>query len=92
MDLGAVWVHVETWNELHEGTGACWTQEDGFKWVDATGAESATLHAQKEYNPLSVLDTTEFYIFTCGLVALVVVGVVASRRPRMPNQGEKGGK
>ncbi len=92
IDLGAVWVHVETWNELHEGTGACWTQEDGFEWVDATGAASAAFHAQREYNQLSVLDTAEFYIFTCGLAALVAVGAVASRQPRVPNLGEKGGK
>ncbi len=83
MDLGAVWIHIETWNELHEGTGVGWTQEYGFQWIDETAKATRSFHTQQDYNPLLVLNTAEFHIFTFGLVAIFVVGMIVSRRPRV---------
>ncbi|MEX2684675.1 MAG: hypothetical protein Q6373_024095 [Candidatus Sigynarchaeota archaeon] len=64
MDLGAVWIHVETWNELHEGTGICWTQEHGFQWIGETATATYKFHAPLEHNPLFALNTGKFY-FLC---------------------------
>ncbi|MHA1369199.1 MAG: hypothetical protein ACTSRA_05755, partial [Promethearchaeota archaeon] len=56
IDLGAAWVHVETWNELHEGTDICWTQEFGYQWIDATREMADIFHSLTGYQPLSSID------------------------------------
>nr|MDO8084606.1 hypothetical protein [Candidatus Sigynarchaeum springense] len=88
MDLGAVWIHLETWNELHEGTGACWTQEHGFHWIDETREATSAFHARREYSPLLALNTVEFYFFTSGLAAIIAVFMLASRNQKTGKKKE----
>nr|MDO8117662.1 hypothetical protein [Candidatus Sigynarchaeota archaeon] len=44
IEANVAWVHIETWNEWHEGTDISWTQEYGYKWIDATREMSGIFH------------------------------------------------
>ncbi len=82
MDLGAAWVHVETWNELHEGTNIAWTQEYGYDWIDATRAMTDEFHAMVGYDVRATIDWSGVYI-TIGamitLLAVAAISILASR-------------
>lgn len=45
-------VHLETWNEFHEGTEICRTREYGSKYLDLTRAHAAVFHERKTLPPL----------------------------------------
>ncbi len=83
MDLGAAWVFVETWNELHEGTSICWTQEHGYEWIDSTRSMADAFHSIQAYAPLRKLNTVDFYVFTAGLVGLCMIGLLSARKTRV---------
>jgi len=38
------WIHVETWNEFHEGTNICWTQEFGYTFINVTREMADIFH------------------------------------------------
>jgi len=40
-------VHVETWNEFHEGTEICNTREYGRQYIELTGRYAEMFHARK---------------------------------------------
>jgi hypothetical protein len=44
-------VHLETWNEFHEGTDICESKEYGRKYIDLTREFAAAFHAKKQINP-----------------------------------------
>ncbi|MBD3352072.1 MAG: hypothetical protein GF364_11350 [Candidatus Lokiarchaeota archaeon] len=44
IDSGALWLHLETWNELLEGTDICWTYESRFTKIDATREIADVFH------------------------------------------------
>ncbi|MEX2725988.1 MAG: hypothetical protein Q6353_001940 [Candidatus Sigynarchaeum springense] len=76
MDLGTAWVHVETWNELHEGTNIAWTQEYGWDWIDATRVMADEFHAMTGYdapvNWTGVFATMGAMAILLGVAAIVV--------------------
>ncbi len=76
MDDGAAWVHVETWNELHEGTNIAWTQEYGWDWIDATRAMADEFHAMTGYDVRSTINWTGVFVTIGAMVALLGVAVV----------------
>ncbi|HME55557.1 MAG TPA: hypothetical protein VKM55_25350 [Candidatus Lokiarchaeia archaeon] len=80
MNAGAMWVHVETWNELHEGTGICWTQEYGYKWIDLTRQMADIFHNMKGYDPYTNFN---FIVIIATLGALIVVLGVAGIATRV---------
>ncbi|MHA1847429.1 MAG: hypothetical protein ACTSXU_07280 [Promethearchaeota archaeon] len=49
MNENAAWIHVETWNEFHEGTNICFTQEEGSKWINATREMATIFHSLKGF-------------------------------------------
>jgi len=67
---GAVFIHVETWNELHEGTGVSWTQEYGYKWIDLTRQMADKAHAMITYNPVQAISMA---VFIPAIILLVIV-------------------
>ncbi|MBN2153571.1 MAG: hypothetical protein JW839_19100 [Candidatus Lokiarchaeota archaeon] len=77
MDEGAAWVHVETWNELHEGTNIAWTQEYGWDWIDATRAMTDEFHAITGYDLRETINWTGVYVTIGAMVALLSVAAVA---------------
>jgi len=44
-------VHVETWNEFHEGTEICETREYGRQYIDLTREFADQFHAGKQLDP-----------------------------------------
>lgn len=72
LDQGAIFIHVETWNELHEGTGICWTQEYGYQWIDLTREMTDKAHAMTTYNPVQAINIT---VFVPAIILLVIVVV-----------------
>lgn len=44
-------VHVETWNELHEGTEICETKEYGRQYIELTRRFADVFHARKNLAP-----------------------------------------
>ena len=44
-------VHLETWNEFHEGTEICETAEFGRKYIDMTRKYAKMFHARKRIDP-----------------------------------------
>lgn len=76
MDAGAAWVHVETWNELHEGTNIAWTQEYGWDWIDATRAMTDKFHAMTGYDVYRSIDVA---VIASTIVAMaLLLGVAAT--------------
>jgi hypothetical protein len=66
IDLGAVWIHIETWNELLEGTDICWTYETGYEHIDATREIADEFHAMAGEFP----SLTTIYNFPLMLIPL----------------------
>ncbi|MHA1338359.1 MAG: DUF5010 domain-containing protein [Promethearchaeota archaeon] len=66
------WIHVETWNELHEGTSICWTQEYGYSFINAT-REMADIFHQLGNKPSPHHINYYFLIIPLGLLALVMI-------------------
>ncbi|MGE0761615.1 MAG: hypothetical protein AB7O38_31690, partial [Pirellulaceae bacterium] len=50
-------VHVETWNEFHEGTDICESQEYGRKYIKLTREFADFFHAKKQVNPRNLSTT-----------------------------------
>lgn len=44
-------VHVETWNELHEGTEVCETKEYGRQYIELTRKYADIFHKKRELDP-----------------------------------------
>jgi hypothetical protein len=82
MDLGAAWVHVETWNEFHEGTNIAWTQQYGWEWIDATRAMTDEFHAMIGYDVNADVEWTGVLSTIGAMVTLLAVAaiVIAARR------------
>ena len=72
LDQGAVFIHVETWNELHEGTGVSWAQEYGWQWIDLTRQMADKAHAITTYNPTLAIDLAVLVPAFIVLVILVI--------------------
>ena len=83
MDEGAMWIHVETWNELHEGTGICWTQEYGFKWIDLTRQMADIFHSMTGYNPYTKLNIIAMIATIGALIVMIGVAGIATRASRI---------
>ena len=49
-------VHVETWNELHEGTEICETKEYGRQYIDLTRRFADVFHARGRLDPADRID------------------------------------
>ncbi len=76
MDLGAAWVHVETWNELHEGTNIAWTQEYGYDWIDATRAMTDEFHALTGYDVRATIDWPGVYNTIGAMITMLAVAAI----------------
>jgi hypothetical protein len=72
MDRGAVWIHVETWNELFEGTGVAYAQEYGYTWIDATREMADKFHEITSYNPLLHINPINLIIPIVGFIGICV--------------------
>jgi hypothetical protein len=70
---GAAWVHVETWNELHEGTNIAWTQEYGYDWIDATRAMTDEFHNGTSPDRTLIYATLGALIIFIAVAAIVMV-------------------
>jgi hypothetical protein len=81
IDQGAAWIHVETWNEFHEGTDICWTQEYGYQWIDATREMADILHSINSYSVWRYVDPVALTIPLVALLGLVALGVKGSKMP-----------
>ncbi len=84
IDAGAAWIHVETWNELFEGTGIAWAQEYGYEWIDVTREMADVFHSQSGMVPPPSVDLAEIVLPLLGFGALCVWGVQIFRRKRDP--------
>jgi hypothetical protein len=52
---GRPWlVHLETWNEFHEGTEICETREYGRKYLEMTRRFADLFHAGRQIDPASI--------------------------------------
>jgi hypothetical protein len=67
------WVHVETWNELHEGTDIAWSQEYGYAWIDATRQMTDLFHSTPWSNYTVGINITG--ILTCVVILIAFVGI-----------------
>ena len=47
-------VHLETWNELHEGTEICETVEHGRRYIDLTRRFADRFHAGQQLDPAEI--------------------------------------
>nr|MDO8088146.1 hypothetical protein [Candidatus Sigynarchaeum springense] len=83
IDSGAVWIHVETWNELLEGTDICWTQENGYDHIDATREIADIFHAMRGLPPLE--ERVNLWLVITPLSCLIALAGIAlvlqKRRP-----------
>jgi hypothetical protein len=52
-------VHVETWNEFHEGTEICESAEYGRQYIELTRRYADMFHARKRLEPAEGLPTPE---------------------------------
>ncbi len=76
IDEGAVWIHIETWNELLEGTDICWTIENGFSRIDATREMADKFHALNG-EPFR-LSTQSIISIAAPLSIIAALGVLAT--------------
>ena len=83
MDAGAMWVHVETWNELHEGTGIAWSQEYGFTWIDLTRQMTDIFHSMTGYNPYARLNIITTIATLGAMIVILGVAGIATRTRRI---------
>ena len=83
IDAGAAFVHVETWNELFEGTGIAWSQEYGFEWIDLTGQMADMFHSMNGYNPYTQLNLVTIIATLGALIAMVSIVGIATRLRRI---------
>nr|MDO8111250.1 hypothetical protein [Candidatus Sigynarchaeota archaeon] len=74
LDAYPVWVHVETWNEFHEGTHIAWSQENGYRWIDLTREMVDEFHAMAGIAPPVSINVPAFAIPLVLLAGLVGVG------------------
>jgi hypothetical protein len=84
IDAGSVWVHVETWNELHEGTDIAWSQEYGFHWIDLTREIADEFHAMAGQVPARQIDVVAFVVPLACLGALGALGILVRRSKAIP--------
>ncbi len=84
INAGAAWIHVETWNELFEGTGIAWSQEYGDEWIDITREMADVFHNQSGVIPPPNVDLVEVILPILGLGALCVWGIQIHRQKREP--------
>lgn len=75
MNGGALWVHVETWNEYHEGTDISWTQEYGYQWISATRKMADVFH-EMIFENFSLWDTANITVVVGATVALGTFAMV----------------
>ncbi len=81
IDSGAAWIHLETWNELLEGTDICWTQEYGYDHIDATREIADEFHAMRGQPPLEKRVNLVLVIVPLAcLVALAGIAIVLQKR------------
>lgn len=80
MDAGSVWVHVETWNELHEGTDIAWSQEEGFHWIDLTREMADVFHAMAGVVPPTNVDVVAFVVPLACLGMMIALGIATRAR------------
>ncbi len=81
IDSGAAWIHVETWNELLEGTDICWSQQHGYDFIDATREIADVFHAMEGPLPLHMRSNLLLVVLPLsGLVFLVGMAFVLQRR------------
>jgi hypothetical protein len=59
---GATWIHIETWNELLEGTDICWTYQNGFDRIDAVREFADWYHS---------LSSTDMYLLRLNLPLII---------------------
>nr|MDO8114191.1 hypothetical protein [Candidatus Sigynarchaeota archaeon] len=79
----AVWIHVETWNELHEGTGIAWAQEYGFQWIDVTREMADEFHAMTRCNPYKDISLPALFTAFGALAAMIAIAGLAVRSRRI---------
>ena len=82
IDKGAAWIHIETWNELFEGTGIAWAQEYGYEWIDVTRAMADVFHNQSGKMPPISINMAEIFFPLVGFVGLCTWGLQILRRKR----------
>nr|MDO8108993.1 hypothetical protein [Candidatus Sigynarchaeota archaeon] len=81
IDSGAAWLHLETWNELLEGTDICWTQEFGYDFIDATREIADRFHAMHGQPPItSRVNLVLVILPLASLVTLMGVAVILQRK------------
>ena len=83
MNAGAMWIHVETWNELHEGTGIAWSQEYGFKWIDLTRQMADIFHSMTNFNPYAMLNVVAIAGTLGALIVILGVAGLTTRFKRI---------
>ena len=83
MNANAAWIHVETWNELHEGTDIAWSQEYGYTWITATRKMADLFHAARGHVSIQGMDLFEFIFLISLLAALAGLGMLVVCRKDM---------
>ncbi len=84
IDSGAVWLHIETWNELLEGTDICWTYEAGYTKIDATREIADYFHELQGMPPITKRTDLVFVILPLlGLVAILGYGYLLTQKDSM---------
>lgn len=79
INSGAAWIHIETWNEFHEGTGIAWSQEYGYTFINALRQVADQFHAMKGYNPVQNFQVPFIVTAITSLVVLVGVAVLMAK-------------
>lgn len=84
IDANTAWVHVETWNELHEGTGIGWAQEYGWDWIDVTREMVDQFHAIEGYQRFAGRNVAGIVSAVAVLAAMAGAGVFLVLGRRLP--------
>ncbi|MFX0100092.1 MAG: hypothetical protein ACFFCS_10970 [Candidatus Hodarchaeota archaeon] len=84
IDANTAWVHIETWNEWHEGTHISWTQEQNFTFIDATREMVDLLHANdgKVTETIEIVNLLEIILPLGAFGAVLGIGIIVHKKPR----------
>ncbi|HMF31303.1 MAG TPA: hypothetical protein VKK79_07815 [Candidatus Lokiarchaeia archaeon] len=89
MNEGATWIHVETWNEYHEGTDISWTQEYGDQWINATREMADIFHQMHGVIPFAGVNFAAVIVPLIGFAALCAWYWRTTKKTAVPMREEK---
>jgi hypothetical protein len=83
VQAGAAWIHIETWNELHEGTDIAWSQEYGFSFIDATREVADYFHSITGYQPLLGIEVPFMIMMVMTIIMLTAIVFIVQTKNKI---------